>query len=260
MKQLVAAIKSDRVRQYILNDIPDKNIHGLRSSKYQKYWEWQYPVFTPQVKLKQGTEYHVKIIAAVSFGKALGVDIKVEVVPGKSPQAATFKNPQKYVEPPQALASQSALTMVSDWSGTAEPANQIQSNAEGNLPTSEATTLSNEISTSKNSPEAPTANQIQSDLQSANGNAPVVTTATDSNLPTSGDDTMSMGISTDEISPEATTEDMEMDAVLRSTASKAATAKRTSTTAKKSGKHFFARSLRRGIKRRTRGGGRGGGR
>jgi hypothetical protein len=180
VSQLVASIKANVQQQFILNDIPDKIIHGLRSRKYQRYYEWQYPIFTPQVRAKPGTEYHAKIIAAVSFGKALGVDIKVEVVPGKSPQAASFKNPQNYVEPPQASTSQPTPTMVSDWSGTAEPANQIQS------------TVSNEISASKNSPEA--------------------------------------------------------------------SSKRTSTTAKKSGKHFFARSLRRGIKRRTRGGGRGGGR
>ena len=195
ISQLISSINSNVQQKFIVDAIPDKKINGLRSSKYQRYYEWQYPIFTPQVRGKPGTAYHVKIIAAVGFGKALGVDIKVEVVPGPSPQAASFQkqNPQIYIEPQsgQTLTSQATTTMVSDW------------------------------------PEK-TSNQVQSNLQSANRNSPSVMSASDmnelqaaedENLPTSESNIESARLPNEipgnENSPEATTEDLGTDTVLK---------------------------------------------
>ena len=216
ISQLISSIRNNVQQKFILDAIPDKTITGFRSSKYQRYYEWQYPIFTPQVMAKPGKAYHVKIIAAVGFGKALGMDIKVEVLPGPSPQAASFQkqNPQNYIEPQsgQTLTSQATTTMVSDWPKT--PSNQVQSNFQA----------ANRISPSGMS--ASDMNELQA--------------AEEGQLRTSGDDikpaTLPNEISANKNSSEATTADLGTDTMLRFSARKSATLKRISTTAKKSGK------------------------
>lgn len=76
------------------------HIYGIDATKIVRYYEWQFPIFTPPVNRKR-SEYHVKIVAAVGFGKALGLTAQVEVLPGASPRAESFKtqNPQIYREP-----------------------------------------------------------------------------------------------------------------------------------------------------------------
>ena len=111
------------------------HIVGIDSTKLERYYEWQFPIFTPQVKLKR-TEYHVNIVAAVGFGKAMGVTAQIEVLPGASLNAAKFKtqNPQVYTEPvatattisrPAILGSQVSSQNMAD---EAMATNQIQPN------------------------------------------------------------------------------------------------------------------------------------
>ena len=99
--KLVSYLKNNPQTKFIVESIPDKNITGIDSTNLERYYEWQYPIFTPQVGGKQGEEYYVKIVAAVGFGNALGMAVNVKVIPGSSPQAESFKkqNPQAYKEP-----------------------------------------------------------------------------------------------------------------------------------------------------------------
>lgn len=86
------------------------HIAGIDSTKFERYYEWQFPIFTPQINLKRN-EYHVRVVAAVGFGKAMGVTARVEVLPGASPNAASFKtqNPQIYKEPVTTAATISGI-------------------------------------------------------------------------------------------------------------------------------------------------------
>ena len=112
------------------------HIVGIDSTKFERYHEWQFPIFTPQVKLKRN-EYHVRIVAAVGFGKAMGVTVRVEVQPGASPKAASFKtqNPQIYKEPVAAAATVSGIgtsgsrITSQNMADKAMPTNQITANS-----------------------------------------------------------------------------------------------------------------------------------
>ena len=97
---LASYLENDPKTKFIVESIPDKNITGIDSTKFERYYEWQYPIFTSHVAGEQGEEYYVKIVAAVGFGKALGMAVNVEVIPGSSPQAESFQkqNPQAYQE------------------------------------------------------------------------------------------------------------------------------------------------------------------
>ncbi|XP_028407210.1 uncharacterized protein LOC114529594 [Dendronephthya gigantea] len=99
----------------ILDDIPDKKIYGITSTRIERYYEWQYHVFTPDVDEHPEKQYHVKIVAATGFGNALGLAVNVEVTPGVSKQAADFvsKNRLEYKEPPPAILEASQASVAS---------------------------------------------------------------------------------------------------------------------------------------------------
>ena len=131
INKLSSHLASNVQHKFIVESIPDRKITGLDSTKLERYYEWQYPIFTPQVRAKKGKEYYVKIVAAVGFGKALGMAVNVEVIPGSSPQVMSFQtqNPQVYQEPPRAISRPKTTTMAAtSISKTEMPTNQNQPN------------------------------------------------------------------------------------------------------------------------------------
>lgn len=81
-------------------NLQNKKIQVLQTVKFQKYFEWNYPLTDKPVGSTRSREYHIKIVTGMGLGQAtLGMVVKVEVVPGKSPIRFAEKNPQAYIEP-----------------------------------------------------------------------------------------------------------------------------------------------------------------
>lgn len=101
--KLSSSLAENTATNYITKGIPGNKISGIVASKIGRYYEWQFPISTPKNGLKPGAQLYVKIVAACGYGKAFGMSVRVEVVPGVSGNAASFlaKNPQVYREPPQ---------------------------------------------------------------------------------------------------------------------------------------------------------------
>ena len=89
---------SNQMATSIIGNIPDHKIHGVESSKLERYMEWQYPISTPTINTVPGRKYHIKIVAAAGYGKSFGLAVTVEVVAGTSLNETSFlnMNPQIY--------------------------------------------------------------------------------------------------------------------------------------------------------------------
>ncbi|CAB4008777.1 Hypothetical predicted protein [Paramuricea clavata] len=98
VSQLNAYLATNPMAKNIISSIPDHKVHGVESSKLERYMEWQYPIFTPTINTVRGEKYHIKIVAAVGYGNAFGLAVTVEVVAGTSINEESFlkQNPQIY--------------------------------------------------------------------------------------------------------------------------------------------------------------------